>query len=254
MRVLLIEDDPDVASCLMRGLARYGCELTWAPTGRDGLAAAVPDVVLLDLGLPDVDGLDVCRELRDRSDVPLIVISGRGSATDRVVGLELGADDYLVKPFLVRELVARVRAVRRRVGGPAPLDAASPSLDRRSVPPARDTYGRVAVDRRAHRVFLDGAEVALSPKEYALLEYLTRQAGALMTRESIMSAVWDSNWFGSTKTLDTHVTALRNKLGDALCVEAVRGVGFRLTVRATPSRGELPRAAPPQATRLLGTS
>ncbi|MDX3802367.1 response regulator transcription factor [Streptomyces sp. AK04-3B] len=241
MQVLLIEDDPDVANCLIRGLTRYGCDVTWETTGRGGLAAAAPDVVLLDLGLPDLDGLDVCRELRARSDVSLIVISGRGSVTDRIVGLELGADDYLVKPFLVRELVARMRAVRRRNRGAVPVGtpAQLPSVrsigsppDRHGTWPARDVYDRVAIDRRAHRVFLDGAEVALSPKEYALLEYLTSRAGALVTRESIMSAVWDSNWFGSTKTLDTHVTSLRNKLGAALCVEAVRGVGFRLVVGA----------------------
>ncbi|MFI7301061.1 response regulator [Streptomyces sp. NPDC050121] len=210
MQVLLIEDDPEFANCLIRGLTRYGFELTWAPTGQDGLAAAVPDLVLLDVGLPDLDGLDVCRELRDR-DVPLIVISGRGTPTDRIVGLELGADDYLVKPFLIRELVARIRAVRRRIcrtDAPGVLSpsrgvhAVGPSRDWQGHRPTRETYGRVAVDRRARRVFLDDVELALSPKQYALLEYLTSRIRALVTRESIMSAVWDSNWCCSTKTLD----------------------------------------------------
>ncbi|MFI7301049.1 response regulator transcription factor [Streptomyces sp. NPDC050121] len=221
MHILLVEDDPTVAQSLQLGLPRYGYDVDWVPTGSAALTASAPDMVLLDLGLPDMDGLDVCRELRSRSDVPLIVISGRGSETEKVVGLELGADDYLVKPFLVRELVARMRAVQRRhLGGSG------------TGPNPRETYGRVTVDQRAHRVFLDGAEVPLRPKEYALLVFLTGRLEALVTREAIMTAVWDSNWFGPTKTLDTHVAALRHKFDDALFIECVRGVGFRLVLRA----------------------
>jgi two-component system, OmpR family, response regulator RegX3 len=144
-------------------------------------------------------------------------VSGRACATEKIVALELGADDYVVKPFLIRELVARMRAVQRRHSGGGTA--------------RRTAHGRVAVDRQAHRVVLYGTEVSLSPKEYALLEYLSRQTDTLVTREAIMAAVWDSNWFGSTKTLDTHVTSLRHKLGDPLCIEAVRGVGFRLVIR-----------------------
>ncbi|MFF8021803.1 response regulator transcription factor [Streptomyces sp. NPDC007896] len=240
MHVLVVEDDRTVADSLERGLARYGFHVTSVPTGRSALTAPAADMVLLDLGLPDMDGLDVCRELRARSDVPLIVISGRGSETEKVVGLELGADDYIVKPFLIRELIARMRAVlRRRPIGPCPpeltpgMSSVRPGRCQVSPPrPPRDMCGRVSVDRRAHRAFLDGTEIPLSPKEYALLAFLTERVDNLVTREDIMTAVWDSNWSGPTKTLDTHITALRHKLGDALCIQAVRGVGFRLGVRS----------------------
>ncbi|MGI5452452.1 response regulator transcription factor [Streptomyces sp. CA-249302] len=225
MHVLLVEDDRDVAEALQGALGRYGYHVAWVATGGHALTAPDADFVLLDLGLPDMDGLDVCREFRARGDVPLIVISGRGSETERVVGLELGADDYLVKPFLVRELIARMRAVLRR-------HSVRPGGPHRPPTAPRDLYGRVAVDRRGHRAYLDGSEVRLSPKEYALLAFLTERVDSLVTRETIMSSVWDSNWLGPTKTLDTHVTALRHKLGEALSIQSVRGVGFRLGVRS----------------------
>jgi two-component system, OmpR family, response regulator RegX3 len=223
VHVLLVEDDEPVAESLRRGLKRYGFEVDWVTTGAAALAHSAPhDVVLLDLGLPDTDGLDVCRALRERGDVPIIVISARSDETDRVVGLELGADDYVTKPFGVREVIARIRAVMRRVrprtaeGGPA----AGP-----------DRYGpRLTVDRKAARVHVDGEEVALAPKEYDLLAFLTEEPGALMSREQIMEAVWDANWFGPTKTLDVHVAALRRKFAGVLTIEAVRGVGFRLEI------------------------
>ncbi|MEV0638501.1 response regulator transcription factor [Streptomyces sp. NPDC050619] len=220
MHVLLVEDDEPVAQSLRRGLTRYGFEVDWVSTGAAALAHPEPyDVVLLDLGLPDTDGLDVCRALRLRGDVPIIVISARSDETDRVVGLELGADDYVSKPFGVREVIARIRAVMRRV---QPRTAAENGPDR---------YGsRLAVDRKAARVRLDGEEVTLAPKEYDLLAFLTEEPGALMSREQIMEAVWDANWFGPTKTLDVHVAALRRKLAGAITIEAVRGVGFRLEI------------------------
>ncbi|MFD3835945.1 response regulator transcription factor [Streptomyces sp. NPDC058642] len=222
MRVLLVEDDEPVAESLRRGLLRYGFEVTWVATGGAALEHEEPyDVVLLDLGLPDTDGLDVCRALRERGDVPIIVISARSDETDRVVGLELGADDYVSKPFGVREVIARIRAVMRRAQ-PRTSSAESAGPDR---------YGdRLTIDRKAVRVHLDGAEVALAPKEYDLLSFLTEEPGALMSREQIMEAVWDANWFGPTKTLDVHVAALRRKLAGAITIEAVRGVGFRLIV------------------------
>ncbi|CBG71239.1 MULTISPECIES: response regulator transcription factor [Streptomyces] len=221
MRVLLVEDDEPVAESLRRGLLRYGFEVEWVNTGGAALSYGGPyDVVLLDLGLPDTDGLDVCKALRDRSQVPIIVISARSDETDRVVGLELGADDYVSKPFGVREVIARIRAVMRRVQ-PRAADA----------PAGPDRYGpRLTVDRKAARVHLDGTEVGLAPKEYDLLAFLTEEPGALMSREQIMEAVWDANWFGPTKTLDVHVAALRRKLAGAITIEAVRGVGFRLIV------------------------
>lgn len=195
--------------------------MEWVNTGGAALSYGGPyDVVLLDLGLPDTDGLDVCKALRDRSQVPIIVISARSDETDRVVGLELGADDYVSKPFGVREVIARIRAVMRRVQ-PRAADA----------PAGPDRYGpRLTVDRKAARVHLDGTEVGLAPKEYDLLAFLTEEPGALMSREQIMEAVWDANWFGPTKTLDVHVAALRRKLAGAITIEAVRGVGFRLIV------------------------
>lgn len=220
MRVLLVEDDEPVAESLRRGLLRYGFEVEWVTTGAAALAHGKPyDVVLLDLGLPDTDGLDVCKALRERGEVPIIVISARSDEADRVVGLELGADDYVTKPFGVREVIARIRAVMRRV-------RPRPAADR-----GPDRYGaRLTVDRKAARVRLDGEEVALAPKEYDLLAFLTEEPGALMSREQIMEAVWDANWFGPTKTLDVHVAALRRKLAGAITIEAVRGVGFRLEI------------------------
>ena len=240
MHILLIEDDQDTADAVRRSLTRYGYGVTWTPTGQAALAAPEPDMVLLDLGLPDIDGLDVCRELRRRGNVPLIMITGRDHEIDRVVGLELGADDYLVKPFLMRELIARMRAVQRRRPAPSTVDA----------PPGVDVYGPMTIDRRARRVFLDGSEVALRPKEFALLTFLTDRSEVLVTREAIMTAVWDTNWFGSTKTLDVHVAALRSKLGEALRIECVRGVGFRTAVRNPAScPGQRPTTPPAGARR-----
>ncbi|MDX3313613.1 response regulator transcription factor [Streptomyces sp. NPDC054884] len=220
MHVLLVEDDEPVAESLRRGLKRYGFAVDWVSTGADALAHSDPyDVVLLDLGLPDTDGLDVCRTLRERGSVPIIVISARSDETDRVVGLELGADDYVSKPFGVREVIARIRAVMRRV---QPRTTSGAPADR---------YGpRLTIDRKAARVHVDGAEIALAPKEYDLLAFLTEEPGALMSREQIMEAVWDANWFGPTKTLDVHVAALRRKLAGIVAIAAVRGVGFRLEI------------------------
>ncbi|MCC8246783.1 response regulator transcription factor [Saccharothrix luteola] len=222
MRVLLVEDDEPIAESLTRGLARYGFDVEWVRTGAEALAAEPTDIVLVDLGLPDMDGLDVCRELRARGDVPIIVISARADETDRVVGLEIGADDYVSKPFGVREVIARMRAVLRRVRPALPQPDATRSPDAQP--------SRLTIDRRARRVHVDGIEITLTPKEYDLLAFLAEAPGAVFTREQIMEAVWDANWFGPTKTLDVHVGALRRKLGDAVAVETVRGVGFRLVL------------------------
>ncbi|MCX2947445.1 response regulator transcription factor [Lentzea sp. NEAU-D7] len=215
MRVLLVEDDEPIAESLTRGLSRYGFEVSWVRTGAEALTAGDFALVLVDLGLPDMDGLDVCRELRARGDVPIIVISARSDEVDRVVGLEIGADDYVTKPFGVREVVARMRAVLRRV---------------QPAQPEPETHGRVRIDRRARRVHLDGVEVELTPKEFDLLAFLAEEPGAVFTREQIMEAVWDENWFGPTKTLDVHVGVLRRKLGETASLETVRGVGFRLVL------------------------
>jgi DNA-binding response OmpR family regulator len=216
MRVLLVEDDEPVAESLIRGLARYGYDVEWVSTAAAALAAAPAAMVLVDLGLPDMDGLDVCRELRARGDVPIIVISARADEVDKVVALEIGADDYVSKPFGVREVIARMRAVLRRV-----RPVAEPELVE---------TGSLSIDRRARRVFVEGAEISLTPKEHDLLAFLAEAPGAAFTREQIMEAVWDEHWFGSTRTLDVHVGALRRKLGDAATIETVRGVGFRLVL------------------------
>lgn len=218
MRVLLVEDDESIAESLVTGLERERFVVTWVTTGARALAQADDgfDLVLLDLGLPDVDGLDVCRSLRQRSDVPIIVLTARDTETDRVVGLELGADDYLGKPFGFRELLARIRAVLRRRSPADPVERAD-LLE----------CGPVTVDLRTHEARVDGELIDLTPKEFDLLAFLLTDAGAVHTRQEILEEVWDRNWFGPTKTLDVHVASLRRKLGDPSLVETVRGVGFR---------------------------
>ncbi|MFZ8998514.1 MAG: response regulator transcription factor [Ilumatobacteraceae bacterium] len=219
MQVLLVEDDPSIAASLVDALERAGHEVVHVATGAAAVSARHGDIVLLDLGLPDMDGYDVCRGIRAMSDVPIIVVTARGEELDRVLGLELGADDYMVKPFGVRELLARMRAVTRR----------TPSV-------ARDddviVVGPLSIDRRAHRVHLGVGEsrvaVSFTPKEYELLLFLAEDAGAVRTRTDIIELVWDTNWFGPTKTVDAHVAAIRRKLGDQRWIQAVRGVGFRL--------------------------
>src|SRR4051794_16928476 len=200
---------------MVRGLERAGFDVDRVATGADALSAGPTDVVLLDLGLPDMDGIDVCRRLRERSSVPILVVTARDEEADRVIGLELGADDYIVKPFGLRELVARIRAVWRRTAQPP-------------EEPARQVLGGLEIDRRARRVFVDGAEVVLAPKEYDLLALLAEEPGALFRRQDILEEVWDPHWYGPTKTLDVHVASLRKKLGHHDWIETVRGVGLRM--------------------------
>ncbi len=214
MRVLIVEDERSIAEPLAEGLRREGFEVEWTATGAAALEADEPDVVLLDLRLPDMDGLDVCRSIRARSDVPIIIVTARGEEPDRVVGLELGADDYVVKPFGLRELIARIRAVTRR-GRTAPADG-----------PVQ--VGELEVDPRARRVRLSGHELDLTPKEFDVLAMLARDPGAVVSRRRLLDEVWETSWYGSTRTIDVHVAALRRKLGDAGWIETVRGVGFRL--------------------------
>lgn len=216
MRVLVVEDDEAIAGPLLEGLRRHGYEVDHTRSGVDAvrLAGGV-DVVLLDLGLPDLDGTEVCRQVRSTSDVPLIVVTARGDEIDRVVLLELGADDYLVKPFGFRELVARIGAVTRRSGLVSARTAAPEAL------------GRLHVDRSGRRVRVDGTAVDLTPKEFDLLAVLTEEPGTVRTREELIDRVWDPHWFGPTKTLDVHVAALRRKLGDAAPITTIRGVGYR---------------------------
>lgn len=216
VKVLLVEDDDAIAEPLVAGLGREGITCQRVSTGQAALDAPEPDLVLLDLGLPDIDGTEVCRRLRARSSVPIIVVTARGEEVDRVVGLELGADDYVVKPFGVRELAARIRAVLRR------------SSERAEPAEQILRTGELEVDTRAHRVTMAGDEIQLTPKEFDLLALLASDPGATFTRDAILEEVWDPHWYGPTKTLDVHVASVRRKLGDPSWIETVRGVGFRL--------------------------
>lgn len=215
VQVLLVEDDDAIAEPLVEGLSREGFVVERVGTGVEACAAPTPDLVILDLGLPDMDGYAVCRQLRSRSAVPILVVTARGSEVDKVFGLELGADDYIVKPFGFRELVARIGAVMRRVSDPPTSEAVQ-------------VLGGLTVDRRARRVFVDGGEVFLSPKEYDLLALLAEDPGAVVTRQTILEEVWDPHWYGPTKTVDVHVASLRRKLGRPEWIETVRRVGLRL--------------------------
>jgi two-component system response regulator RegX3 len=224
-RILFVEDEPSIAEPFTHALERAGFATTTVGTAAEALAAAErtdPDLVLLDLMLPDADGHEVCRELRRRGDAPIVMLTARGTETDRVVGLELGADDYVVKPFSGAEVIARIRAVLRRSGRAAGVE-----------PPAAGPLraGPLEADPAARRVWLDGEELTLARKELDLLVRLMRDAGKVVTREDLMAEVWDVNWFGSTKTLDVHVGWLRRKLGDDPAdprfIHTVRGVGFR---------------------------
>jgi two-component system response regulator RegX3 len=221
--ILMVEDEPSITTPLTEALEREGFESAVARTAEEGISLAAdlgPELVLLDVTLPDGSGFDVCRELRRDSEVPIIMLTARGEETDRIVGLEVGADDYVVKPFSARELVARIRAVLRRA--------------RPAEPPAGDgalEVGDVRLDPARHEVTRAAEPVELTRKEFEVLRLLMRNAGAVVSREQLIEDVWDVNWFGPTKTLDVHVSALRKKLGDDPAapryVHTVRGVGFR---------------------------
>lgn len=243
--LLLVEDDDHIASPLVRTLEREGHAVTRVATGElalDRVAAGGVDLVLLDLGLPDIDGIEVCRRLRAGAyDGGVMVLTARGGELDRVVGLDVGADDYLAKPFALAELLARVRALLRRSHraptpsgrGPAGPPDSSMSEDAGTAAPdsGAPVLAGLRVDRHARRTWLSGQELTLTAKEFDLLALLADERGAVLTRERLMDEVWDSNWFGSTKTLDTTIGRLRQKLedGDGLVrITTVRGVGFRL--------------------------
>jgi two-component system, OmpR family, response regulator RegX3 len=224
MRILVVEDDGSISGPLEEGLTREGFDVEVASTGAAALAAEPADLVLLDLGLPDLEGSVVCQRLRAHSSVPIIVVSARGEEIDRVILLELGADDYVVKPFGFRELVARIRAVTRRTSATGQSPASAELL-----------VGPLHIDRRSRMVDFDGHHVDLTPKEYDLLVFLASDAGAVRGREQLIHDVWDQHWWGSTKTLDVHVASLRKKLRPEL-IETIRSVGYRLV--------ELPVSAP----------
>jgi two-component system response regulator RegX3 len=229
-RILLIEDEESISEPLAAALEREGFAATVAGTAADGVEAfrtRNPELVLLDIMLPDGDGRDVLRQIRASSRVPVVMLTARGQEMDRVVGLELGADDYVVKPFSAAELIARIRAVLRRTAAPSPTGA--------SVLQVADV--EVNLDTRS--VTKGGEAVQLTLKEFELLRMLMEGAGKVVRRTDLMDEIWDPNWYGSMKTLDVHISSLRKKLGDDPAdpryIQTVRGVGFRFTSPDEPA-------------------
>jgi two-component system, OmpR family, response regulator RegX3 len=230
--ILMVEDETSITEPLAEALDREGFATRVAGTVADALSAAeeeMPDLVLLDVMLPDGSGYDVARSLRERSKVPIIMLTARGEETDRIVGLELGADDYIVKPFSAREVAARIRAVLRRAGDAGGEVVAQSAAATAPVGPLE--IGPVRLEHARREASLEGAPLDLTRKEFELLELLMSEAGNVITRERLIDEVWDTNWYGSTKTLDVHVSSLRRKLGDdsqnQRFIHTVRGVGFR---------------------------
>lgn len=225
--VLLVDDEKMITDPLVRALTQAGYEVTVADNGRDGLALArqkQPDVVVLDVMMPQMDGWDVCRALRQDSTVPILMLTALGDEVDRILGLELGADDYLTKPFSTRELIARLKALLRRV-----------ELDRRQQSAGDQIVaGNLRLELNTHRAFKDGAELMLRQKEYDLLSLLLSRPGEVITRAEFFDRVWGTDWLGDTRTLDVHIRWLREKIeadpGQPRLIQTVRGVGYRFAV------------------------
>ncbi|MFI8106846.1 response regulator transcription factor [Streptomyces sp. NPDC086023] len=235
MRLLLVEDDDHVAAALSAILARHGFQVTHARNGEEALQALLPagappfGVVLLDLGLPDQDGYEVCGKIRKRTSIPVIMVTARSDVRSRIHGLNLGADDYVVKPYDTGELLARIHAVARRragAGGEAAVGGRAPSGGNVV------RLGQVAVELETRRVTVDGADVPLTRKEFDLLALLAQRPGVVFRREQIISEVWRTSWEGTGRTLEVHVASLRSKLGMPALIETVRGVGYRLVAPA----------------------
>jgi DNA-binding response OmpR family regulator len=227
VHILLVEDDDRIAAALRPALHRHGITTTRLSEGRgvvDNLAGV--DVVLLDLGLPDIDGVDVCRAIRQVSDVSVIVVSARGEVDDRILGLHSGADDYLVKPYVIGELLARVHAVHRRHRATTT-----------SGPEDVISVGDVVTDLHRHSVTVAGQPVTLTRKEFQVLAMLARAGGAVCTRNQIVAEVWGRTWPGANRTLDVHVATLRTKIGRPDLVQTVRGVGYRMGVPESGASG-----------------
>jgi two-component system response regulator RegX3 len=221
-RILVVEDEPAIADSVRYGLSREGFECTVLADGArvvDFVRSWRPDLVLLDLMLPGIPGMDVCREIRRFASVPIVMLTAKDTEADKVLGLELGADDYVTKPFSMPELIARIRAVLRR--GSAAQDEAPTSL----------VWGSIEMDTERHEVRVRGAVIDLPPKEFSLLEALMRRAGKLVTRDSLIAEVWGEDYVGDTRTLDVHVKRLRSKIEDdprrPRHLVTVRGLGYR---------------------------
>ncbi len=226
-RILIVDDEPNLRHTVGYNLQREGYEVIQAADGEAALAAAEsqpPDLVVLDLMLPGIDGLEVCRRLRQRSTVPILMLTARDTEIDRVVGLEVGADDYLPKPFSMRELLARVRAILRR----AELDRVAQA----PAPPERIVVDGLTVYHGRRRVEVNGAPLALKPREFDLLDFLASHPGQVFSRSQLLNQVWGFEFAGDTRTVDVHVRSLRTKLedraNDSAWIETVWGVGYRL--------------------------
>jgi two-component system phosphate regulon response regulator PhoB len=217
--ILIVEDEPGIADTLQYALRTDGFEPAWCASAEAALAAIgsrTPALVILDVGLPDMNGFELFKRLRERIDVPVVFLTARGDEIDRVVGFEVGADDYIVKPFSVRELILRVRAVLRR-------------LQRNDTEPPVVVFGRLRVDHEAHRVWVDEAEISLTALEFRLLHAFVARKGRVQTRDTLLSDVWGIDAEVTTRTVDTHVKRLRDKLGTAgEIIETVRGLGYRI--------------------------
>jgi DNA-binding response OmpR family regulator len=216
--IVVVEDEPDIGDLLALYCRREGWTVHLSGDGRSGLEtirAREPDFVVLDIGLPgDMNGFDVCRELRQTSDVPVLFLTARDDEVDRVLGLEMGADDYVTKPFSPREIVARIKAVLRR--------------GRAETTPTKTEFGPLTIDMSRHEVTLDGAEISLASQEWALLDTFISNQGNVLSRQQLLDAAWGTDWIGDPRTVDVHVRQLRRKLGDDLPLATVRGIGYRL--------------------------
>jgi DNA-binding response OmpR family regulator len=237
MRLLMVEDDLRIATPLRAVLGRHGIDVRHACTGEEALDALSGDVdvILLDLNLPDHDGFEVCARIRRFSDVPVIMVTARADVRSRVHGLNIGADDYVTKPYDIAELLARIHAVSRRARTeprPEQQPEPPPGTPAATAPPAAAERNRASralvVDQAARRVTVEGTEVVLTRKEFDLLALLAQRPGVVFRREQIMSEVWRTSWAGSGRTLEVHVASLRAKLGNPRIVETVRGVGYRI--------------------------
>ncbi|MFE9631225.1 response regulator transcription factor [Streptomyces sp. NPDC006463] len=238
MRLLLVEDDDHVAAALSAILARHGFQVTHARNGEEALQALLPagaqpaahpyGVILLDLGLPDQDGYEVCGKIRKRTATPVIMVTARADVRSRIHGLNMGADDYVTKPYDTGELLARIHAVARRTG--ASEEAAATGTGA----PAVVRMGPVSIELPTRRVSVDGVDVPLTRKEFDLLALLAQRPGVVFRREQIISEVWRTSWEGTGRTLEVHVASLRSKLRMPALIETVRGVGYRLVAPAAP--------------------
>jgi DNA-binding response OmpR family regulator len=223
MKVLVVEDDPRISDVLEYALKAEGYEVQKAQRGREAITLAKqfsPALIVLDVGLPDIDGFEVCRSIRKLSDVPVIFLTSRSDEIDRVVGLEIGGDDYVVKPFSPRELLARIKAIRRRHdrSASAPAESQSESELR---------YGPITIDPAKFRVRLSGREIILTAQEFKLVELLVRHPGRVFTREQVLNRAWGDGGLVADRTIDVHVKTLRKKFGKLDFIETVRGIGYR---------------------------